>query len=97
MSYLSQAKLAADQSIILRATACAVSEGVAGPDFWAQTHAWQLSAQAGWAAAYASALESGIEDPGGVEAVISDAQILSAVQAIIAAETPPEPLPDPAE
>ena len=94
MSYLTQAKLAADQSIILRVTACAVSEGVEDPGFWAQQHAWQLSAQPGWDAAYASAVAAKNPAPGADEAAISDGMILSAVQTF---RPPPEQSSSPAK
>lgn len=84
LSYLSQAKLAADQTIILRVTACAVSEGVSDPGYWAQAHAWQFSAQPGWSEAYA---DSSKEEPGADEDAITDQMILSAVQSLRAAET----------
>lgn len=91
MSYLTQARLAADQVIMLRATACAVSEGVQDPSFWVQQRSWQLSIQPGCDAAYASALAGGDPDPGGNESVITDGMILAAVQAIRTAESSESP------
>lgn len=87
MSYLTQAKLAADQTIILRTTACAVSEGIRDPGFWAQQKAWQLSAQPNWDSAYASALAVKNPMPGADEGVITDGMILAAVQALRAEES----------
>ncbi|QIK64140.1 hypothetical protein G7068_13735 [Leucobacter viscericola] len=91
MSYLTQAKLAGDQLIIQRVTACAASEGVPDAPFWASQQGWRLSAQPGWDAAYESALASKVSEPGGDSSVISDGMILAAVQAIRKAESPPDP------
>ncbi|UOR02053.1 hypothetical protein MUN77_01595 [Leucobacter allii] len=89
MSYYTQSLLASDQGILQRTTACAASEGISDPQFWAQQRMWQLSAQPGWDAAYASAIAAGVEHPGVSDAVVSDPMILSAVQALHAAENPP--------
>lgn len=94
MSYLTQTRIAADPILILRVAACAASEGIPDPRFWAQENITQLATTGGWATKYA---ESTDEDPGADEAAIDDGMILAAVQQIIPAETPPEPLPDPAE
>lgn len=85
MSYLAQARLASDSDLLARVTACAATEATPAPDEWAYRHRWVLSAQPGWAAAYASALESEVGAPGADASVISDAMILSAVQSITAA------------
>lgn len=82
MSYYTQSLLAADQNILLRATACAAIEGEPNAQGWAWEHAWRLSAQPDWDAAYASALENDVEHPGRDGSVISDPMILAAVQAI---------------
>ena len=82
MSYLTQAKLADDGHIRLRVTACAATEQIEHPDAWAYEHRWQLSAQPGWVAAYASAAVAG-DDPGANEAAITDGMILSAVQHLV--------------
>lgn len=83
MSYLMQAKLAGDQTILARVTACAATEGVTDPQGWAYQRQWELSAQPGWVDAYASAVASGDSEPGANEAAITDGMILSAVQSII--------------
>ncbi len=82
MSYLTQADLADDGMIRRRVTACAALEGIGNPDAWAYERRWQLSAQPGWSAAYEHAVTSGREDPGADPAVITDAMILAAVQAL---------------
>lgn len=86
MSYLAQARLASDSDLLARVTACAATENIPAPDEWAYRHRWVLSAQPGWAAAYASALESAVESPGAEASVISDGMILAAVQSITAAQ-----------
>lgn len=82
MSYAIQADLADDGYLRRRVTACAATVGIDSPSEWAQDHTWQLSAQPGWVAAYASAVASEIDRPGADESVITDGMILSAVQAI---------------
>ncbi len=82
MSYLTQSILAEDEHLMRRVTACAAMEGIHSPDGWAYAHRWELSAQPGWDAAYASAIAGGIEHPGRDEGVIPDAWILTAVQQI---------------
>lgn len=82
MTYYTQSLLAADQNILLRATACAANEGEPNAQGWAWEHAWHLSAQPGWDAAYESAIAAEIPDPGREGSVISDPMILAAVQAI---------------
>lgn len=94
MSYLTQTHIAANPVLQLRVAQCAASEGIPDPRFWAQENMVHLAATDGWAAAFAG---STAEDPGADEAAVTDAMILAAVQQIIPAETPPEPLPDPAE
>lgn len=96
MSYLTQSRLAADQTLMIRITACAVMEGIENPQAWAFEHAWQLSAEAGWVAAYASAAVAHAADPAGTpppgenESAITDQMILAAVQAIRTTEAPAE-------
>lgn len=45
MSYLTQARLAKDQHIMQRLTACAATQNTAIPSYWVQERAWQFSAQ----------------------------------------------------
>lgn len=92
MSYYTQSLLAQDETVMLRAAACAAGEQIPDPLTWAYAHAWELSAQPGWGAAYASARVLHDTDPdkhpppGANEAAITDGHILSAVQAIQKAE-----------
>lgn len=83
MSYLTQARLASDGSLMQRVTACAASVGVADPQFWVQQRAWVLSAQPGWVEAYAG---SGESKPGADESAVTDTMILEAVRALRAEE-----------
>jgi hypothetical protein len=91
MSYSSQAALSGDPDFISRVSASAAVE-VAQPEnpvTWARAHIWRIGAAPGFADAYESALVAGVERPGNDPAVISDAQILSAVQAELAASSSP--------
>jgi hypothetical protein len=82
MGYLDVANMTDNGGLRRRLTACAATEGEADPEQWVQTNRWTLCAAPGWADAWASAEESGVADPGVDEAVISDAMILSEVQAL---------------
>lgn len=82
MSYLTQARLMSDTYIRDRVAACAALEGETDPYGWAAAHAWEMSAQPNWDAAYASAIANENPAPGADESVIPDAWILSAVQSI---------------
>lgn len=97
MSYFTQADLADDGDIRRRVTACAALEGVPAPEAFAYNHRWELSAQPDWDSAYESAVANSVERPGRDPAVISDTQILSAVQSINAPPPTEYPDPDPAE
>lgn len=83
ISYSTQAKLARDQGLTDRVTACAASEKHADPVKWAFDHRWELSAEPGWDDAYAYAVRNGITNPGDDEGVITDGMILSAVQMLL--------------
>ncbi len=82
MSYYAQSRLAKDEALFDRVTACAAQEQIPNPQGWAWSLVWQFSAQPGWADACSYALAAGVEHPGRDEAVIGDKQILSAVQAL---------------
>jgi hypothetical protein len=89
MGYWEQSELAGDQDFAARVTACASSEQYLDPWTWAAVHAWELAAAPGFADAYSSAIAGAVEHPGRDPAVISDAQILAAVQTIGPDEPPP--------
>lgn len=87
MSYATVATIRQDPWIRDRVAACVATEGIAGrPEEWPIVNAWQLAVQPGWAAAWESALAAHPGDPeyrpGADEAVITDGQILAAVQLI---------------
>jgi len=85
MAYADIALLAQDYDFQLRTAACYAVETPAddaSAPGWAADHAWDMAAQPGFGDAYASALAGGVERPGWDASVISDAQILGAVQAI---------------
>lgn len=82
MSYATIATIQEDFALRRRINACAADEGIADPEQWVLGHTWELAVQPGWAAAWESALASGIESPGRREDVISDGMLLSAVQSI---------------
>ncbi|WP_119697049.1 hypothetical protein [Microbacterium halotolerans] len=91
MTYLDIATMKDDPWLRARVAACAALEGIDRPDQWAIDHRWKLAAQPGWAASWASALvtNAAIEgyEPGKDQGCVTDAVILSAVQALIAEET----------
>lgn len=92
MSYASHAALAGDADFISRVSAAAADE-VARPQHpvtWARDHIWWVAAAPGFAEAYESAVVGGVPRPGLDPSVISDAQILSAVQAEIEQVEPVE-------
>lgn len=83
MGYYEQSVLSADIDFIHRIGACAAVEKPGeDPLSWAANHSWQVAAAPGFADAYSSAVAGGVPNPGRDPAVISDAQILGAVQAV---------------
>jgi hypothetical protein len=82
MAYSDIALLSSDSDFIQRTRACATTEGEPDPLGWSQAHQWQMAAAPGFGDAYASAIINGIVRPGNDPSVISDGQILSAVQAL---------------
>jgi hypothetical protein len=84
MAYYDQAQLSRDGDFNLRIAAAAQLEVDLGDQHaqdWAVAHQWELAASPGFADAYASALAANNPQPGRDPSVISDAQILSAIQA----------------
>ena len=82
MGFWEQSQLTQDPDFAARCVACAAGEGFDSPDQWQWAHRFDLAATPGFADAYSSALASSVPNPGRDPAVISDAQILSAVQSI---------------
>jgi hypothetical protein len=91
MTYKSVADMAENFALSRRITAGAAKESVDNPQGWTQLFRWEVASQPGWDAAWDSAVAGGDTDPGNNEAVITDAMILSGVQAVITANMPPEP------
>lgn len=90
MSYLSVVEMAGSASLLARITACASGEGQADPQSWAQSNIWKLCATPDWddAWAYAKDTQNVNQNPdtGARDDVINDQMILSAVQAVRAAQ-----------
>jgi hypothetical protein len=84
MAYFDVATLTADGDFNNRVTACHAVEDPTDPRpmVWTADHIWQIAAAPGFGDAYASAIVSGVPNPGRDPAVISDNQILAAVQAV---------------
>ena len=92
MSYSAQAQLSADGDFTNRVAACAAVE-VDTPDqptAWARDNIWRIAASPGFADKYEYALNTDVENPGADPAVITDGDILAAVQAMIAPPEQPE-------
>ena len=86
MSYAALADLAHDDDFRQRVAACLATEPgtPAQPHVLAQADAvlWRVAAAPGFADAYAYAQATDVQRPGRAPEVISDAQILAAVQAL---------------
>jgi hypothetical protein len=83
MGYWEQSQLSQDRDFLMRVAACATVEfeDVDG-QVWAETNIWEVAAAPGFADAYASAIAGSVPYPGRDPSVISDAQILGAVQSM---------------
>ena len=84
MPYSAQAQLSSDADFIARVAACAAVEipKTHQPMQWARDHIWWIAAAPGFADAYEYAINSDNPNPGKDPAVITDAMILGAVQAL---------------
>lgn len=91
MAYADIVEMARSQSLMSRVAACAAAEGIDNPQDWAMQRAWKVAASAGWADKWTYAVDTYKADfnpdTGARPDVISDADILSAVQTIRTAET----------
>jgi hypothetical protein len=98
MTYYTVAEMLDSPSLMRREYAAIAKEGIDPPENWQYSHRWKLASQPGWDAAWDSALAAHPDDPdydpGKDSGVITDGMILSAVQGLIVAETPPD-LPGP--
>jgi hypothetical protein len=85
VSYMDQAALSRDGDFAQRIAACGVNEveaAKANAMQWAAENQWLISSSPGFADKYASAVAGGVPRPGADPSVISDADILSAVQTL---------------
>jgi hypothetical protein len=84
------ALLAVDPDFLSRTSACVAVEQNAdpgswvdiNPQRWAMEHQWQMAATPTFGDKYGYAVSTGVVRPGNDPSVISDGEILSAVQAI---------------
>ncbi len=87
MGYYEQSLLSQDGQFRDRVAACYAVETTSTdqqPTRWADSHLWAIAAAPGFADAYSSALAGSVPNPGADPSVISDAQLLAAVQAELA-------------
>lgn len=88
MAFSDIALLSADNDFIMRTRACAATEGESDPVAWSTANQWAMAATPSFGDKYASAIAGGVVRPGNDQAVISDGDIVSAVQAIRNAPPP---------
>ena len=91
MAYSDVALLANDQDFAWRTKACAATEGINDPESWWRTNSWPMAGTPGFGDKYGYAVATGVVRPGNDPSVISDGDILSAVQALQAGEPQAEP------
>ena len=86
MSYNAFAAAAQDANLRLRVAACFAQEtdGTEQPEALAELHMWRIVANGPIADAYSYAVAANVPNPGKDEAVVTDANILDAVTAIVA-------------
>ena len=86
MSYLTQDAIANSRSMLARVAQCAAQQMIPTADEWTYANRRTWAAAPGWDAAWESSLVDAEEgyDPGSDEAVITDGQILSQVQSMMA-------------
>lgn len=85
--YLTISLMTDDPYMRARLAACAAQQGASGdPTQWSFDNRYGWAAAPGWGAAWDSALASGNPSPGSDPAVITDGQILSQVQGMLAAQ-----------
>jgi hypothetical protein len=86
MSYTSVVEMASSSSLIGRLTAAAAAESIENPEAWTRTNLWSLVSSPGWADQWAYAFDTATvntnPDLGVRTDVISDGDILAAIQAV---------------
>jgi hypothetical protein len=82
VAYYDVAQMSADTDLTARVAACAAQEGKGdgNPRQWASDHMLVIAASPGWEQAWASAVAANVEFPGRDPGVITDGNILGAVQ-----------------
>ena len=90
MSYNHIADAAQDSDLRRRVAACFAQQttGTEQPEALASMHMWRIVANSTIADAYSYAVAANVPNPGKDEAVVTDANILAAVEAIVAPDTP---------
>ena len=90
MSFNHIADAASDSDLRRRVAACFAQQttGTEQPEALASVHMWRIAADNDIAAAYAYGVDSNVERPGRDEAVVTDAAILAAVDAIVNPDNP---------
>ena len=88
MTYNAIAAAAQDHDLRQRVAACFAQEttGPEQPEALASVHMWRIVANGPIADAYSYAVATNVPNPGKDEAVVTDANILDAVAAIVAPE-----------
>lgn len=84
MTYNTVAIMARDAGLLGRITAASAVEQAGDPRWWVEKYCWNVVSAPGWSAKWESAVAANLADPGRSEVVITDGDILSAVQAIVA-------------
>ena len=86
MSYNHIADAAQDSDLRRRVAACFAQQttGTEQPEALASVHMWRIAANGPIADAYSYAVAANVPNPGKDEAVVTDANILAAVAAIVA-------------
>ena len=86
MSYNDVRAMVKDHALVERIAACAATQpGIASPLDWAWANVWHLASSPGWDASWDYAEAVPVPNIGADEGVITDAMILSAVQARLGA------------
>jgi hypothetical protein len=83
MAYYDIALLSSDSDFLNRCTACASTESIPEPKSWVIENQWNLASTPSFGDKYAYAIASEVPNPGRDESVISDGEILSAVQSLM--------------
>lgn len=82
MAYSDIALLTSDNDFIQRIRACVSTQGERDPITWTSENIWEMASMPGFGDKYAAAILNGIARPGNDQSVISDPDILSAVQSL---------------